>query len=46
MNGHYSYWLINLINDEPFDYLSIGTFGQVEQIKIYIISQYGQWVYN
>jgi len=34
MNGHYSYWFINLINDEPFDYLSIGTFGQVEQTKI------------
>jgi hypothetical protein len=35
-----------LINDEPFDYLSIGTFGQVEQTKIYIIGQDGQWVYS
>jgi hypothetical protein len=44
MNGHCSYWLINLINDGPLDYLSTKTFGQVE--NIYIIGQDGQWVYS
>ncbi len=34
MNGHCSYWLINLINDDPFDYLPNGTFNEVKQKMI------------
>ncbi len=34
MNGHYSYWLIDLTNDDPFDYLPNGTFNEVKQKMI------------
>jgi hypothetical protein len=37
MNEHYNYWLINLTSDDPFDYLSNGTFNQVEQKMISLV---------
>ncbi len=33
MNGGCSFQPINLINDDPFDYLSNGTSSQIEQTK-------------
>jgi len=42
MNENCSYWMINLINDDRFDYLSNGTFSQVEQ-KNDSLGQNGQW---
>jgi hypothetical protein len=44
MNGHCSYWLINLTNDDPFDYLSKGTFSHVEQQND-IFCQNSRWIF-
>lgn len=37
MNGHRSYWLINMNNFDPFDYLSNGTFNKVEQKMVSLV---------
>jgi hypothetical protein len=37
MNEHCSYWMINLINDDPFDYLSNGSSSLVEQKMIALV---------
>jgi hypothetical protein len=34
MNGHCSFKVINLTSDDPFDYLSNGTFNQDRQNDI------------
>jgi len=37
MNGHCSYWLINLTSDDLFDYLSNGTYRQVVLKMIFLV---------
>jgi hypothetical protein len=41
MNGHCSYWLIDLINDDALDYLPNGTSSQVETKMIFLFNYDG-----